>query len=535
MSSSIREVTSAEEEFNNEDKFQNQSKQPTFRLFIQTLKSMFIWYPTNYPKAERRYLLKLDLSIMIYACLSFFAKFLDQTNITNAYVSGMEEDLKLFHNELNWLNITYLSGYVFAQVPFLALISRPKYSKYVLPTLEILYGICTFCQSKVQTVNQLYAIRFLVGVFEAPSFAGIYYGTEGWRGNPSEIFVRAATWFLCSSVGTMFSGYLQSAAYTHLNGIGGLSGWRWLFVIDGIITIPIAFIGFAFWVGPPESGKPWFFTDDEYALTLERRQRYKIEKAGKLDFEVIKRTFSTWHWYLYVLSYIFMLMTHYPSAYLTLWMKSKKTYSVPQIDNYPTILNAVSIVSIFVGSSLAAVISLWKVFVAANSMYTIYYIIMIIYDVPDGLVFFAFFVTGVGASVSTILFTTVNRVLRTDQEKKAIVMGSMMGIGYFVYTWAPLGMFPTHSKNAANAAPRWKIGYPISFVFSLLQTASFVLTTYLNYRDNKTNKLMNNLEDSDDGNNAGSSVIELTTGQTEKDTGLTEVRLVSSTRSDNSF
>ncbi|KAH3679387.1 hypothetical protein WICMUC_001007 [Wickerhamomyces mucosus] len=503
MTSSIKEGSSAEKQSGNEDDLY-QPKQTTFRLFIQTLKSMFIWYPTNYSKAERKYLFKLDLSIMVYACLSFFAKFLDQTNITNAYV----KDLKLFHNELNWLNITYLSGYVFAQVPFLALISRPKYSKYVLPTLEILYGICTFCQSR-------------------------YYGTEGWRGNPSEIFVRAATWFLCSSVGTMFSGYLQSAAYTHLNGVGGLTGWRWLFVIDGIITIPIAFIGFVFWVGTPESGKPWFFTDEDYALALERRQRYKIEKAGKLDFKVIKRTFSTWHWYVYVFSYICMLMAYYPTGYLTLWMKSKKTYSVPQIDNIPTILSAVSIVSIFVGSSLAAVIKPWKVFIFVNSMFTIYYIIMIIYNVPDGLIFFAFFVTGVGASVSPILYTTVNRVLKNDQEKKAIVMGSMMGIGYFVYTWAPLGMYPTHSKNAENAAPRWKRGYPISFVFSLLLTAAFLLATYLHHRDNKSaaTKSIDNVEDSDDENSASSSAAGLAT-ETGKDVSVSVVRPISSARSD---
>ena len=46
-----------------------------------------------------------------------------------------------------------------------------------------------------------------------------------------------------NSLGSMFSGYLQAAAYKNLNGAMGLSGWRWLFIIDGVITLPIAFVG----------------------------------------------------------------------------------------------------------------------------------------------------------------------------------------------------------------------------------------------------------------------------------------------------
>jgi ACS family pantothenate transporter-like MFS transporter len=42
----------------------------------------------------------------------------------------------------------------------------------------------------------------------------------------------------------MISGFLQAGAYSGLNGTYGLAGWRWLFIIDGIITIPIALLGF---------------------------------------------------------------------------------------------------------------------------------------------------------------------------------------------------------------------------------------------------------------------------------------------------
>ncbi|RAL08032.1 uncharacterized protein BO97DRAFT_428735 [Aspergillus homomorphus CBS 101889] len=64
-------------------------------------KEVFNWYPTNYPANERKLLFKLDLSILAFACLWFFVKYLDQTNISNAYVNGLKEDFKLNGNQLN--------------------------------------------------------------------------------------------------------------------------------------------------------------------------------------------------------------------------------------------------------------------------------------------------------------------------------------------------------------------------------------------------------------------------------------------------
>jgi MFS transporter, ACS family, pantothenate transporter len=47
-----------------------------------------------------------------------------------------------------------------------------------------------------------------------------------------------------SAIAGMFSGYLQAALYSGLNGPAGLAGWRWLFIFDAIISIPIAVWGF---------------------------------------------------------------------------------------------------------------------------------------------------------------------------------------------------------------------------------------------------------------------------------------------------
>lgn len=123
-----------------------------------------------------------------------------------------------------------------------------------------------------------------------------------WYTGP-ELFKRAGTWFICNPLGTMVSGYLQAAAYTNLSGVGGMPGWRWLFIIDGIFTIPVALIGFFIFPGIPGSPKPFYMTDRDVALTKARTTRAKIRQPGNMSLDVFKRTFKRWHIWVFITCY----------------------------------------------------------------------------------------------------------------------------------------------------------------------------------------------------------------------------------------
>lgn len=102
----------------------------------------------------------------------------------------------------------------------------------------------------------------------------------------------------------MFSGYLQAAAYKNLSGVNGLAGWRWLFIIDGIITLPIALLGFVVFPGVPESPRPFYLNANDTALGKKRMNDYHAKPAGKINLDILKRTFGRWHWYLFVVAYM---------------------------------------------------------------------------------------------------------------------------------------------------------------------------------------------------------------------------------------
>jgi MFS transporter, ACS family, pantothenate transporter len=79
---------------------------------------------------------------------------------------------------------------------------------------------------------------------------------------------------------------------------------RWLFVIDGIITIPVALSGFLLFPGIPDSPKAFFLTESEISLAKKRLEKAKVTRAGKLDLDVFKRSLARWHIWLFVFCYM---------------------------------------------------------------------------------------------------------------------------------------------------------------------------------------------------------------------------------------
>ncbi|KAI0845393.1 MFS general substrate transporter [Daldinia vernicosa] len=432
------------------------------------IKEIFNWYPSSYPAAERKLLFKLDLSILIFACLCY------QTNISNAYVSGLKEEFGLYGNELNYFNVCYYVAYMIFQILGMLLMS----ARWLLPTLEVLWGICTFAQSRVTNVHQLYACRFLVGMLEAPVFAGTHFILGSWYSGP-ELFKRAGTWFICNPLGTMVSGYLQAAAYTNLSGVGGMPGWRWLFIIDGIFTLPIAVAGFLVFPGIPDSPKPFYFTNEDIALAKARLERAKIRKPGKLGLDVFKRTLGRWHIWVFVFCYICMIISGYPESYMNLWLK-EQGFSVIQINQLPTVTYAINIVASWLGTTLAAIYPSWTVYSSAIICIVFSSICMIIWDIPKPLKFVAWYFFGVSGCLSPVLYSTVNTVVKGDSEERALILGAMMTFGYSFNIWVPLLLFPTAGPNGA---PRWRIGWPVALTFHVLLWAGFIVAILLYRRE----------------------------------------------------
>jgi hypothetical protein len=123
------------------------------------------WFADDDTKEERQLILKLDLLIVPYAFLAYWTKYIDQSNINNAYVSGLSDDLNLRGNALVHLQTMYTVGAVLGQIPFAYLFTKFPMS-WVIPALDISWGVFTLLQYRVTSYGELMAYRFLVGWFE---------------------------------------------------------------------------------------------------------------------------------------------------------------------------------------------------------------------------------------------------------------------------------------------------------------------------------------------------------------------------------
>lgn len=97
------------------------------------------------------------------------ALMLQLTNLDNAYVGGLKEDLGFYGNELVQLQTIYVVGAVVGQIPFMFLFTYvPMY--WLIPFLDVAWGVFTLLQFRVTSYAELAAYRFLIGWFEVSFF-----------------------------------------------------------------------------------------------------------------------------------------------------------------------------------------------------------------------------------------------------------------------------------------------------------------------------------------------------------------------------
>lgn len=119
----------------------------------------FIWYPQGTKASEKKLLFKIDFFILTFGCLAYFTKWLDQANLSNAYVSGMKEDLKMYGTEYNLAVTFFQVGAILGGIPSNLLLTWVP-PRILLPGCELLWAVLTIFTYKVTSYQQVCA--FLV-------------------------------------------------------------------------------------------------------------------------------------------------------------------------------------------------------------------------------------------------------------------------------------------------------------------------------------------------------------------------------------
>lgn len=430
---------------------------------LRTLRRIVWGQPPDNPVA-RSYLFKLDAFVLSYVCLLYWANYLDRANLANAYVSGMQEDLQMKGNELNIINTCFYVGYIVAMVPHNLILLKVR-PRYWISICGFCWAVLTLSMYKVHLFKQLCVIRFFEAMFEAVTFAGTHL-ILGTYYDEELLPMRTAVFTSSGLLGSLFSGVLQAAIYKNMEDYNGIRGWRWLFIIDFLITIPIVIFGFFCFPDEPQISKPFYMTNEEHQLALEKKLSSKDKANSDWNWvSICNRVFRNWHWYLF--SFLWVLggenESFVTNSLMPLWLKYYN-YSVEQRNHYPMGQYAVGVVATII---LALYIHAfgkgrhhWHMGIIIGIFTTIAAAVFAAKPNNTVAVFVSQYLSAVSFAGQTVFFSWANVVCINDLQERAIVLASMNMFSNAVNAWWSILFY------GADTAPEFKKG-----CWALLATA----------------------------------------------------------------
>ncbi|KAF8915919.1 MFS general substrate transporter [Mucidula mucida] len=227
--------------------------------------------PEARKRLENRLLRKLDRRMSILV-LIYILNYIDRNNAAAARLRGFEKDLNLEGSQFaSILSVLYV-GYLIMQIPsnmFLAYIGKP--SMY-LPLCMVIWGaisVSTGACPRSVFVGAV-ATRFFLGFVEAAFFPGALFLISRWY-KRTELSQRIALLSCGSLISNAFGSLIASAILDAMEGAWGYAAWRWLFFVEGGLTILVAVIAIFILPDFPHTSSGWL-TISEQALAIRRIQ-----------------------------------------------------------------------------------------------------------------------------------------------------------------------------------------------------------------------------------------------------------------------
>ncbi|KAJ4397346.1 hypothetical protein N0V93_001571 [Gnomoniopsis smithogilvyi] len=252
---------------------------------------------------EKKILRKMDLRLIPVLALLYLLSFLDRGNIGNAKIEGLQEDLGLRSYEYNWCLTAFFFTYAAFEVPSNLLLKKLRPSRW-LPAIMVAWGLVMTLMGIVQNYHGLLAARLFLGVAEAGLYPGVAYYLTMWYCR-HEIQLRQAMFFSAASVAGAFSGLL-AFGISKMDGVGNLAGWRWIFILEGIVTVLVAFASFWLLHDFPETAK--FLTEEErafvvYRLKYQGQSGQRVAQAEEFQWKYVGQAFADWQIWINIFVY----------------------------------------------------------------------------------------------------------------------------------------------------------------------------------------------------------------------------------------
>ncbi|KAG1057143.1 hypothetical protein G6F46_001022 [Rhizopus delemar] len=267
---------------------------------------------------EKKVLFKIDTKLMPFVLLMTFVLNMDRTNISNAISDHLPENLGFGITGVNTATLIYSITFT-----VVTLVTNPV-AKWIgphrwIPFLMFSWAIVTWGHVFLHNYSGFLAIRFFIALTEAGFIPScLVYFTTWYKA--SELATRLAWFWGIQAFASAFSGLISFGIF-RLEGVAGLYGWKWLFLIDGVFTHIIGFIAILYLPESPATtrgtirGKYGWFTEREAAIAVTRiieDDKYKIEQNAHVTWHDAQIAISDTKLWTHLLITFTSMMHHTP-------------------------------------------------------------------------------------------------------------------------------------------------------------------------------------------------------------------------------
>ena len=423
---------------------------------------------------DKKLLRKLDAHLIPGMTLLYFLNFLDRVNIGQAKLDGLTASLNLSSTQYNACLSVLFATYVAFEIPSNLILKKLRPSLWI-PLIMVTWGIVMTLMGLVNSYGSLLACRLLLGTAEAGLFPGkcpfsndkkktfICSGANFYLSNwykRSELAWRVSLLFSAASLAGAFGGIL-AYGINHMDGLGGQEGWRWIFYIEGIVTVIVGTLAF-FFVNDFPWNRPKFLTEHECNRVLLRLHTDAGPGAGEhFSWKQAGSAFLDWKLYVWSLCFIGILVPLYSLSFFAPTIIQNLGF----VNYEAQILTAPPYTFAFITTLLTAYFSdkytqrgIFIVFWMSISV--IGFIILIVVQ-NSSVKYFALFLTAGGIAPCLATCVTFISCNISPQTKRATAMAFAISVGNS-------GGAIAGQIYRSEDAPRFVLGHAINLVFGVM-------------------------------------------------------------------
>lgn len=224
---------------------------------------------------------KLNVRLLPLLFIGYVFAYLDRINVGFAKLQ-MQSDLGLSDAAYGAGAGIFFIGYVLFELPSTLMLPRFGARK-TFSRILVLWGITSACMMFVRDVPTFYAMRFLLGIFEAGFAPGLIYYLSRWYG-PNRMARAIAIVFIAGPMGGILGGPLSAWLMTTFAGVGGLAGWQWMFLVEGLPCVLVGVLMYGVLSDTPGDA-PWLSAAEKQCLEAE----LGIASAHRHSFRAVLR------------------------------------------------------------------------------------------------------------------------------------------------------------------------------------------------------------------------------------------------------